>query len=87
MPRDIPNPLTAAVNGIASFITFVWVAFGAAFRKLLSPARWNYGEQLRRAPNDVRKAGRATPSILRNGLQNLVEFIDVRDRGNDGPRR
>ncbi|APX00198.1 hypothetical protein CHINAEXTREME_20515 (plasmid) [Halobiforma lacisalsi AJ5] len=87
MTREIPNPITAVVSTIGNFVLFVWVAFRAGIRKLFTPARWDFGDQLRRAPEDVRTAGQATPHVLRNALENVVEFIDVRDRGNDGPRR
>jgi hypothetical protein len=84
--REIPNPITAIVNGVSRLGLFMWLATGAAVRKLLSPERWDYGEQIRRAPDDARKAVRITPTVLRNAFENAAEFFQIRDRGNDGPR-
>lgn len=81
------NPITALVNGVVQFFTFMWVATGAAVRKPLSPGRWNYGEQIRRGPQDVRKAGKVAPTVFRNGLKNAADFFRIRGRGNDGPRK
>ena len=87
MPRDIPNPITALADGVVQFAQFTWLATGAAVRKLLSPARWNYGEQIRRAPEDARKAARVTPTVFKNAFGNAAEFFRIRNRGNDGPRK
>lgn len=87
MTRDIPNPITAVLNGIAQLGLFMWLATRAAVRKLLSPARWDYAEQIRRAPDEARKARKAAPHVFRNAFANAAEFFQIRGRGNDGPRK
>jgi len=87
MKREIPNPITAVVNGVVQLALFMWVATRAALSKLLTPAKWNYREQARRAPDDVRKMRKAAPIVLKNSISNATSFFKMRDRGDDGPRR
>lgn len=87
MTRDIPNPITAVVNGIVQLGLFMWLATRAALRKLFTPAKWDYREQVRRAPEDVRKMRKVAPYVLKNAASNATNFFKIRDRGGDGPRK
>lgn len=86
MTREVPNPITAVINGIAQLGLFMWLATRAALSKLLTPAKWNYREQARRAPEDVRKMRKAAPHVLKNAASNATNFFKIRGRGDDGPR-
>lgn len=85
MAPNITKAIESAFSSLATLVMIVPIILRNAFGRLVSPGAWR--ESAQQAPGDVAKIGKATPHVLRNGLKNFVGFFDIRDRGNDGPRR